>query len=299
MSGGRASSVGYEFDSFVSTLLNRVPHFDGTSTIVETKVDTPSTRERLQDIVNQLHAMARVHGHSTVRLVLAVPGVLAPAHQAFVAQQDIDLWDGPWLVKTAKQVGLAIPSVLRSVSTSEPVAEPSPAADLLQQLAAIPGGKPMWSQYQQLCKGILDYLFCPPLEHPHYEHATASKIERRDIVLANYATDGFWSFMRTHYQADFIVADAKNFQKRVGKREVLQMANYLTRHGTGLFGMIMTRVGADRSAEWTCREQWVLQNKLIIVLNDVDVEQMLTAKDAGEDPSRVVRQTIEQFRLRV
>ncbi|OLE23717.1 MAG: hypothetical protein AUG49_15310 [Catenulispora sp. 13_1_20CM_3_70_7] len=118
-------------------------------------------------------------------------------------------------------------------------------------------------------------------------------------MLANYAPEGFWSFMRTHYQADFIVVDPKNYRKQVGKPEVLQVANYLTQHGTGLFGMIMTRVGADKSAEWTCREQWILHNKMIIILNDADVQQMLTAKGVGEEPSTVVRQAIEQFRLRI
>jgi len=38
---------------------------------------------------------------------------------------------------------------------------------------------------------------------------------------------------------------------------------------------------------------------MITVLNDVDVQQMLTAKGADEEPSTVVRQAIEQFRLRI
>jgi len=53
------------------------------------------------------------------------------------------------------------------------------------------------------------------------------------------------------------------------------------------------------SAEWTCREQRILHDKMITVLNDVDVQQMLTAKGADEEPSTVVRQAIEQFRLRI
>jgi len=242
--------------------------------------------------------MADAHHDRPVRLVLAIPGVLAVAHQAFLAEQDISLWDGPWLVQTARHLGLTVPRVLRSGAGTDPTPEP-PAVDLLKQLIAIPGGKPTWSQYQRLCSDVLDYLFCPPLEHPHYELPNASKVDRRDIVLANYAPEGFWSFMRTHYQADFIVVDPKNYRKQVGKPEVLQVANYLTQHGTGLFGMIMTRVGADKSAEWTCREQWILHNKMIIILNDADVQQMLTAKGVGEEPSTVVRQAIEQFRLRI
>jgi hypothetical protein len=117
--------------------------------------------------------------------------------------------------------------------------------------------------------------------------------------MANYADDGYWHFMRTHYQADFVVIDAKNYKGKVKKSEVLQLANYLSARGTGLFGMITTRKGADTGATWTIREQWVLYSKLIVVLNDEDLDQMLTARDAGAEPWAVIRQKIEDFRLSV
>jgi hypothetical protein len=102
--------------------------------------------------------------------------------------------------------------------------------------------------------------------------------------------------LRTRYLADYIVVDAKN-GKDVTKAHVLQIANYLKAHGVGLFGMILCRHGCDKGAVVTLREQWIVSNKLIIVLNDSDVESMLLAKSAQGDPASVLSDHIQQFRL--
>jgi hypothetical protein len=66
-----------------------------------------------------------------------------------------------------------------------------------------------------------------------------------------------------------------------------------------MFGIILSRVGANGSAKVTMREQWLLHNKLLIVLNDGDVEGMLLAKAAGGDPTVVLSDRIQEFRLSI
>jgi hypothetical protein len=92
------------------------------------------------------------------------------------------------------------------------------------------------------------------------------------------------------------VIDAKNYRQQIKKTPILQMAHYLTRHGTGLFGMIASRTGVDATILYVLREQWVLHDKMILVLSDSDVLQMLTMKEAGGDPATLIRQKIEDFR---
>jgi hypothetical protein len=84
-----------------------------------------------------------------------------------------------------------------------------------------------------------------------------------------------WRFLRDRCGADFVVAEVKNTVARAGKEEVLQLANYLTRYGTGLVDVLLTRAGIDSTAQWVSREQWVLHDKLIICLSDDDIKQML------------------------
>lgn len=103
--------------------------------------------------------------------------------------------------------------------------------------------------------------------------------------------------MRQQYRADHIVVDAKNYCSKVAKAQCLQLANYLSVHGTGLFGIMVTRNGIDRGGILTCREQWMLHGKMIITLADGDMLQMLTNKVNGDDPETLIRQKIEDFRL--
>jgi hypothetical protein len=84
-----------------------------------------------------------------------------------------------------------------------------------------------------------------------------------------------------------------------GKREILQVANYLNPRGTGLFALIVARKEPDETARWICREQWVLHGKLIVGLGDDDVTQMVRTKMAGNDPAELIRQKIEDFRLKI
>ena len=136
------------------------------------------------------------------------------------------------------------------------------------------------------------------LNKPISELSDKPKVNRRDFILPNYAESGFWAFLRAKYQADYIVVDAKNYSKRVGKSEILQIANYLKPHGAGLFGLICSRHGGDESGcEHTLREQWLVHQKLILVLNDEDLSAMLRVKSEGRGAEEILATKIEAFRL--
>jgi hypothetical protein len=92
-------------------------------------------------------------------------------------------------------------------------------------------------------------------------------------------------FLRERYGADHVVVDAKNYTDEVKKAEVLQLANYLSLQGPGHFGFLVTRKGADTSALATRREQWAMHSKMILVLNDDDIKQMLKAKTRQMTPT--------------
>ena len=60
----------------------------------------------------------------------------------------------------------------------------------------------------------------------------------------------------------------------------------------------MCRKGGDKAGcETTLREQWLVHRKLILVLNDDDIEAMLVAKSDGRAPEDLVGKQIEDFRL--
>jgi hypothetical protein len=265
--------------------------------VIECKAISVLSFPRLEAVLAQLTNYAKVVGEA--RLVLAFPGRASEDTLRELKRRGIEVWDidriselfNEQLAKTQDPYFSPIFFNTRARATLQET--------LINELKACPTGHEGWVEYQKLSGRILDDLFCPPLTRPLEEHADATKANRRDFIFPNYASDGFWLFLRTRYAADYIVVDAKNGKGKINKGNVLQMANYLKSHGVGMFGIILSRQGADGGAKVTMREQWVLHNKLIIVLGDQDVESMLLARAAGGEPTSVLSDQIQQFRLSI
>ena len=169
---------------------------------------------------------------------------------------------------------------------------------LVNWLRHVPSGETGWREYEQFCEELLNFLFVPPLASAIPQSRDEYRTNRRDFRLPNYALDGeFWQFMRQHYSAHYVVAEVKNLTGQPGKEEILQVANYLSKNGTGLFALILARKELNRTGVWIRREQWVLHDKLIVGLDDDDVLLTLKTKLVGGDPTELVRQKIEDFRL--
>jgi len=281
--------------------------------IVEVKNQASNTLFRLDAVANQLldysNAFKHLHPTAHVRLVLIMNGALSGDNKAYLANRGIDrVIDTAELQQlagssTAPKAGLPVAEatdVASAVGDTEAAgdkASESTVEVLLTMLDRIPPGRSTWSQYQKLTGNILEFLFCPKLGKPISELSNQTRTNRRDFIFPNYATAGFWAFLRSHYAAHFIVVDAKNLTRKVGKTEVLQLANYLSGHGAGLFGLVVSRNQCAYSAGVTQREQWAIHRKMIIMLDDADLKQMFAVQLSGGDPSDLIRQKIEDFRL--
>lgn len=317
---------GLEFEQFVKEILERSPDIevvatpgpygpdygfdlgavrDGRPLLTQVKLTTPQTSHRLEQMNAALRDAAdqyrQLHPGPEPRLVLAFPGVLAESKLALAARSRLEVWDGPYLRATARHLGIHVPPYVAlegSGPTGQLDAESQPAHALLYRLHGIEPGRSGWSAYEKYCEDLLNFLFVPPLNPAIPQSRDGRHANQRDYILPNYAQDnGFWQFMRTHYGAHYVVAEIKNLRGRPGKREILQVANYLNPHGTGLFALILARKELDETASWICREQWVQHNKLIVGIHDEDIAQMVETRLAGNDPAELVRQKIEDFRL--
>lgn len=277
-------------------------HPDGTPVIVELKITTPVTSARLDRVAARLRSYAEAFEASTgghmPQLVLVVSGSLTPEQVERLRRDGIDrVVDGPELRDAAPYLPWPPMVSERRASSESRTDDHEGGRSLEEELAILAPGRSEWSAYQRLVRDILAVTLSPPLEQPLDEHRNQSGVNRRDIIFANYAESGGWKFLRDHYDAHYVVVDAKNYVGGVKKKDVLQIANYLSAHGAGLLGIIVCRSAADRSAEITRREQWVIYRKMVLVLNDEDLRTMLALGSTGQDPSTVIRQKIEDFRL--
>ena len=271
---------------------------NGRPAIVEVKGLLPSTRSRLESVIAQLRGLSEAYrdhvGMRVPQLALVTAGSLSPENVQYLQENGIDyVFDGNDVSRALAANSSTQTGGNRRLEDFEvPLFR-----TLIDELNSIAPGKKQWLEYQAVVQNILEHLFCPPLSKPISESANSSRINRRDMIFPNYATTGPWMHVRNTYEGHFVVVDAKNYSGPVKKRAVIDIANYLTKHGTGLFGMLVTRSSSDRGADITRREQWFMHQKLIIVVNDDDLRQMWTMAESGDDPSQHIIQKIEDFRI--
>ncbi|MCA9923518.1 MAG: HNH endonuclease [Anaerolineales bacterium] len=321
LDSGRISN--YEFESFIERVLStsekythvirefKIPNSKSRVDIaayyeesipifIEAKAVFAFVNERLNDAIQQLRYYSQQLPEA--RGVLASLGELNDAQMDRLHKEGFKYWGPSYFVnqfsEELEQLRDDFFSIwFRRVAKSKFSA--STHISFEQQLTDCKPGRQDWSKYQRLIGNLLEELLVPPLEKPIAESPDGYKVNRRDFVIPNYCIDGFWYFMRERYDADYIVVDAKNYSKQITKKEILQIANYLKKHGTGLFAIIFSRNGTDSGAEFTLREQWALFGKMILVLDDSDVLAMISAASSGGNPDTVIRQRIEEFRLKM
>lgn len=269
--------------------------------LIECKMPQALGPGRISSVLSQLRTYRELRPDAKV--VLAAPVTLSAADQSAFQSAGIEAWDLPYIANHfSHAIESSSPSYYSTLFKAKlaEIGTKSEEQRLLDKLAACQPGKKDWLVYQQLVGQILEHLFSPPLSKPLAESSDATGANRRDFVIPNYVEAGFWAFMREKYDADYVVVDAKNFVSKVKKTEVLQLANYLKPHGAGLFGIIVSRNGGDTGGcQQTLREQWIMHRKLILVLDDEDVRQMLVAKSDGRPAEDYLGQKIQAFRLQM
>jgi len=270
---------------------------ESKKTLIECKSFRSMSKNLASNAIAQLKAMAGEMPEA--ELVLAVFGRLTDEIRDQIKLEGIQVWDLEYLSeKYGKEINSVSSPILRMfIGSNNASILLSKSKSLLNKLKnCVPGRKDCYV-YQSLVGEIIEEVFCPPLQKPLGESSDHSKANRRDFIIPNYTNEGFWAFLREKYNADYIVVDAKNYTRKVKKSDVLQVANYLKPHGAGMFGLIFSRNGGDkRGCEQTLREQWMVHNKMIVVLDDEDVENILISSTVS-DATDVIGRKIEEFRL--
>lgn len=314
----------YEFEKFIYDLLNSLNEIDNViyepqilnrqvdfiATGKNKNLDQKSTKwiietKKYKSLVNngiieQFYAKFLYLEIQNSKPLFITSSGLTQSAQLIAKKRNISVWTLRDLFERITE-DFAIKYFGKSKDSQKP---PSPKinskeVNLISSLKSINPGKKEWSNYQSLVFDILEYLFCPPLEIPHYELADLDSRNRRDIIFENDANEGFWKSMREIYKAYYIVVDAKNYSKPLSKRPIIDIAYYLKPYGCGMFGIIACRKGTNGASEHAIKEQWIGNKKMIVVLSDEDLIEMLEIKNNSGNPEAIIRKKIANFRMKL
>lgn len=170
---------------------------------------------------------------------------------------------------------------------------------MITRLDNCPEGMTGCYEYESICVHILDKLFVPPLGKVHIQCRTESGNDVRDAIFPNRSDDKNWKFIREKYNADFILFEFKNYAKKgtgIDKHTVNQISSYLKPTLTN-FGIICSKKKPSRSALIKRSEEFRDHKKLILFLSNEDLKKMLRLKCQKLEPSDVIIDLIDKFRM--
>jgi hypothetical protein len=150
------------------------------------------------------------------------------------------------------------------------------------------------------------------LRRPASQSETDQGYERRDLVFENRAVEGFWAEAKHEYDAAGVIFDAKNYGSEIDGSVVRDVSKYLKEYGLGRLGVVVARevptearAPATRSTRIPSaveeqKTQWRdPPRKMIILLSEDDLVEMLTLKANGRDPTDLLRDRVYALKARM
>lgn len=162
-------------------------------------------------------------------------------------------------------------------------------------------GKKSWREYEDICLSIIDYLFRESFRN--YDRIIQSRNENgldiKDLIIPNRSNYPFWNEVRTDYSARNIVFEFKNYDKKIGKDQLVQTSNYLKKKTYGRFAIIFSRKGLSESGLTEQLELLRDDDKIIISLNDEDLIQLIREKSKGNNAENLLEKLKTEIELKM
>jgi hypothetical protein len=207
------------------------------------------------------------------------------------------------LESIARSAQVALPSYysqpeLDEIDKVRPKHKDSRSSRLISRLEHCAPGKANWKTYQDACYEILKHTLVPPLFEPSQESTTGDRSHRRDLVyhIPYEGAGNFWEGIRITYKSLALIIECKNYGDLLRPNQVTITSKYFGEKRLGLFGAIVSRHGFSDAAKREQKRLWLEDGKMILSLTDRDLENMLTLKEAGDAPSKVIDNAIRLFR---
>lgn len=271
-----------------------IPKNGNKGLVIEIKSLPILTEEKMHHIIGNLKKAS-----DKFVPVLFFPGRINDKNKGLLEENGIKVWDiNGFLLEFPNAAKSISNPYLKYLYSSAP--KKDPYEDLKKELMNINKGKPDCVKYQYIVSKIFSELFKDELNVPKLESSDLSRDNRRDIVFANYSEHTKLKLLREHYGADYIVIECKNYKTvKVGKKEILQLSNYLKPYGLGMFGILSVRKSKQikDAAKRAQMEMWAHEKKMIIFLDDSDIITMLDNKLNDVEPIDWIFQKIEDLRF--
>lgn len=188
------------------------------------------------------------------------------------------------------------PEVISAITVPSAVPKTTIEEQLINELINCPKGKEGWKEYQDICGKVIEYLFVPPLGDPTPQDRTDSGVHVRDYILQiPYDLKGFWNVCQFKYNSVGVVFEIKN-RIRLEPNDIVVSSKYLDSKRIGNFGIILARDEVSTEVKHEIARIWRENDKLIVVITDNQIMNMIKMKSVGDEPEKLIEKAIFDFR---
>lgn len=188
----------------------------------------------------------------------------------------------------------------RSKNTNFPIKD-SVQLKLIDKLENCPPGVDHWRDYEEICSSIVSYLFQSSFRNYQtiIQPRNENGLDIKDLIIPNRSISPFWQEVRVDYNARNLVFEFKNHSKEIGKDQLVQTSNYLKKRTYGRFGIIFCRKGLSKNGVEEQKELLRDDDKLILVLNDEDLIEILKQRQLGKKAEGLLEQLKTELELKI
>jgi hypothetical protein len=243
--------------------------------------------------------------HPNARAIFVTSSILSERARELAKIGNLDIWDRDEVLRRLAEHPDVV-SIVEDVAASPGRIQDAlghlrapPTATRSERLAAelrtLPAGREHWRQFEELGTRILTDIFSPQLGAPEVQSRTDDGLDIIDAIFPVRGTIPPWSIVRSEYRSRFAVAEFKNYVDAIGQRQVESIAQYLWHKAFRSFGLLLSRNGYDASATLARRRAWIESNRLIVMLQDEDLIDMMRLREQGDEPFQLIDAQLEDF----
>ena len=249
--------------------------------------------ERFQDLIGSDHL-----------LMIAGAGVNQRSRDE-LEKHGIELWDEQKieeLLGIYKEVAVEFETLTTHYENvqrklADPFVSDARGAELAELLSKLPPGRDHWRDYEDICIDILNHVFRGMLGTPAIQSSSDDGLDRRDAIYPILNGHSSWDAIRSDCRTRLVVAEFKNFTDAPGQKEVESIEQYLFVKGMRTFGLLCSRKLPSEQASIARRRAWMESDKLIVMLSDSELIDMLQLTAIGEDPTAIIDEQLNRFFL--
>ena len=151
------------------------------------------------------------------------------------------------------------------------------------------------SAYETLCTNVLQALFMDDLDRWEKQKPSNGGLFRFDLIckIKNDTTKEFWKVAGQFFNTKYIVFEYKNYSGLITQKEIFTTERYLYLQALRGVAIIISTKGIDANGQKAVKGVLRENGKLIIVLTNDDLLQMLQQKAEGKDPADYLSEKLD------